>query len=163
MRLKPVDIKLLGVITLLFSISFIIAAVVIKQWSLYLFLPVMFSMILIFIVEAYRRVQRHIEQQTQRSEWTYWQTESLFSIYSLVQPVRPIPHMRSWAASPDFCALVLSEIHDGKPKTIVEVGSGVSTILSAYGAKKYGGRRIFSLEHDENYASYCNKLLKLHG
>lgn len=71
--------------------------------------------------------------------------------------------MRSWAASPDFVALILSNISETKPMTIVEAGCGVSTILAAYSVKKQGGGRILSLEHDEKYAIYCNELLKQHG
>ena len=45
----------------------------------------------------------------------------------------------------------LSIIFSIKPDTILELGSGVSTIISAYCLKKIGNGKIISLDHEKEY------------
>ena len=44
---------------------------------------------------------------------------------------QPLPLTRGWAASPDFLLYVFDHILQYRPKTVVELGSGVSTAVAA--------------------------------
>ncbi|HKV89431.1 MAG TPA: class I SAM-dependent methyltransferase [Candidatus Dormibacteraeota bacterium] len=95
--------------------------------------------------------------------WNYRQIESLFSIYSALSIVQPLPPMRGWGVSPDFASLVVSLIHEVKPDVIVEAGSGVSTLVAAYTLKKEGSGLIVSLDQDEKYAEITRANVNRHG
>jgi predicted O-methyltransferase YrrM len=92
----------------------------------------------------------------------YRQVESLFSVFSLIKPSRPIPAMRGWAVSPDFVHATLALIYEQQPQVIAEVGCGVSTLLSAYCLEQIGSGHIISLEGDRTYAQQCRQQLAQH-
>src|SRR5689334_13030025 len=62
----------------------------------------------------------------------YRQIEALFALYHGIQFRAPLLGLRGWAASPDFLAIQIANIRQHKPKTILELGSGQSTLISAY-------------------------------
>jgi len=95
-------------------------------------------------------------------------TEALFSLYQLVQPRRPLPMMRGWAASPDFLNVVVARILERAPRTIVECGSGTSSLVSGYlleqlQAKQGAGGALYSFEHDAAYAEQSRRQVAEHG
>ena len=92
----------------------------------------------------------------------YRQMESLFSIYSFLDFLYPLPPMRGWPISPDFGQLLMAHILKEKPKLIVECGSGISTILSGYTFEKIGGGNIISFDHEAHYAEKTKENLALH-
>lgn len=92
----------------------------------------------------------------------YKQIEALFNLFNQLELRAPLPPMRGWAASPDFCLEAFSEIRRNKPSKVVELGSGVSSIVIGYALQSYGGRLI-SLEHDEAYAARTTQWIAEHG
>jgi O-antigen/teichoic acid export membrane protein/predicted O-methyltransferase YrrM len=95
--------------------------------------------------------------------WNYRQIESLFSLYATLNIAQPLPPMRGWAVSPDFASVVVSLIHDMKPATILEAGSGVSTLIAGYMLKQEGGGLIVSLEQEKQYADLTRADVNRHG
>ena len=72
--------------------------------------------------------------------------------------------MRGWAASPDVLNLLVDEFLDRRPRTVVECGSGVSTLWLALAADRHGIEcRIISLEHDAGYLEQTRQTLERHG
>jgi O-antigen/teichoic acid export membrane protein/predicted O-methyltransferase YrrM len=104
-------------------------------------------------LEVYRRSQVR----------NYRQIESLFSLFSLLKISHPLPPMRGWAISPDFASIAMSLIYEVKPRCIVEAGSGVSTIITAYCLKELGAGRIIALEQDESFAAITRENIHRHG
>lgn len=95
-------------------------------------------------------------------------TEALFSLYQLVQPRRPLPMMRGWAASPDFLKVMAGRILERGPCTIVECGSGTSSLVAGYLLEKLqtehgGGGKLYSFEHETDYAKQSRTQLEQHG
>jgi predicted O-methyltransferase YrrM len=84
----------------------------------------------------------------------YQQLESLISVTSILSLRTPLPPMRGWAISPDFGVLLVAEILRKKPRQVLELGSGVSTLLIAYCLEKIGHGRVVSFDHDKDY---CEK------
>ena len=94
---------------------------------------------------------------------TYQAIESLFAIHRDLDALSSLPPMASpyggWAISPDLARLIVEQVLLYKPVTIVELGSGVSTILLGHVAKTLPGTRVVSLEHDSLW--YANTLVDL--
>lgn len=91
------------------------------------------------------------------------QIEALLSIYNAVQPLLPLPHTRGSAASPDLLMKIIEIILSKKPRLVVELGSGTSTVIIAYCLKKAGAGQLVSLDHDPYYAKQCQKQISGHA
>lgn len=102
-------------------------------------------------------VARFIE----RRRYDYREIEALIGLYRLIDPVLPLPPMRGWVISPDFALLLAGQVR-GKQR-ILELGSGTSTLISAYVMCAQGGGRIISLEHQPAFAQATRDLLAQHN
>jgi predicted O-methyltransferase YrrM len=65
----------------------------------------------------------------------------------------PMPFGGSWALTPDAAVVLAREIALNRPQTIVELGSGVSTVLIGRMLKQAGSGKLFSLDHDAGWAA----------
>lgn len=117
----------------------------------------------IFQIELFRRTQESHEELIRAQNQTYRQIESLMNLQQELGLRHPLPPMRGWAVSPDFANLIVSVIRDLKPARVLDVGSGVSTIVAAYALKVYGDGRIVALEHQPAYAALVREELSRHG
>ncbi len=71
--------------------------------------------------------------------------------------------MSKWAASPDLSIVITEMILMDKPEFIVEVGSGISTLISGYCIQKNGGNcKILSFDHDKVFAEKTQKTISQH-
>lgn len=59
--------------------------------------------------------------------------------------------------------IVLDLLNVKKPNLVVELGSGISTILAAYWLKEHKKGEIISFEHSNKWAEKCSFYLKYHG
>lgn len=89
---------------------------------------------------------------------SFRQTQALIQLFNLLDIKAPIPTTRSWAASPDLLLTILQTIKKHKPSLVVELGSGVSTLI----ASKSGARKIISLDNSDEFAEKTRELLKEH-
>lgn len=91
------------------------------------------------------------------------QLQALARLESKLGLPEPLPPMRGWAGSPDFLLTVADQILQRKPLTVVECSSGVSTVVIARCMQMIGTGHVYSLEHDEVYASQTLALLHNYG
>jgi predicted O-methyltransferase YrrM len=101
--------------------------------------------------------------ESHRPQALYYQIEALIGLYRLLDGREPLPHTRGWAAAPDFLTEIARTALERRPETIVECGSGASTIVLAYCAKRNGKGRVLSLEHEPVYAEATRSALRRHG
>lgn len=94
---------------------------------------------------------------------TFRQLEDLQFLYYGLSPRLPLPRTRGWAASPDFLRVIAEHIADRRPATILELGSGVSTIICAYVLEKIGSGKVYALDHDEKYLGATLRQVRDHG
>lgn len=80
----------------------------------------------------------------------YNQIEHLFNIHAALKLDTPLPKMRNWAISPDVGSFLITKAQELKPKLIVELGSGASTLILGTIAEAWGGR-VLSFEHDSQF------------
>jgi hypothetical protein len=97
------------------------------------------------------------------SEAHYRRLEALTGIYHCLDVAVPLPPMTGFAMFADTAAAVVSEILAARPQNVLEVGSGVSTIVSAYALANAGSGKIYSLEHDRSYFEWTRHCLNDHG
>lgn len=93
----------------------------------------------------------------------YRRVESLLGIYHSLNIGMPLPPMVGYAMSADTGVALVTEILAGKPGTILELGSGVSTLLAAYSLAKNGAGLLVSLEHNSYYLERTYQDLVDHG
>ncbi len=92
----------------------------------------------------------------------YRQLEALSSLLWTLTPDLPLPRMRGWSASPDFLKELAEIILATQPNLVVEMGSGVSTLVAGYCLRRLGRGKILSLEHDPKHAAATRATLALH-
>jgi len=100
----------------------------------------------------------------EKSDRDYNQVEALTSLYHFIKPLYPLPRSRGWAASPDFLELIFQTIINEKPKTIVEAGSGLSSLIVGYTLKQYEiNGKLITFDDKFQYAEKTKQLVEKHN
>lgn len=92
------------------------------------------------------------------------QLSAVVGVYEILQPRVPYPRFGGWAIDGDCARQLVSKILTDRPQWILEMGSGLSTILAAQAMDREGLKgQVISLEHDEYWAEQTRKLVDAHG
>lgn len=92
-----------------------------------------------------------------------YKIQALNELTKLIPLRAPLPAMSGWAATPELAIQVFKTIQAEKPKIIAELGSGVTTVVSAYALEKFNPEgKILSFDHESNFASKTKRELELH-
>lgn len=75
----------------------------------------------------------------------------------------PMPFGGGWALTPDAAVVLAREIALNRPHTIVELGSGVSTVLIGRMLKQAGTGKLISLDHDPSWAEQTRRHIEASG
>ncbi|MES2616840.1 MAG: class I SAM-dependent methyltransferase [Bacteroidota bacterium] len=90
------------------------------------------------------------------------QHEYFHYLRSLIVPKIPLPPTRGWAASPDFISLAFREIIAKQPETIVELGSGVSSLFIGHLLKDRQLKgHLHSVDHSSEFGGRTEELLRI--
>lgn len=115
------------------------------------------------VLEVSREGTKTRSQLDQSSTSTVRQMESLLQLLPrMSQAGRGLPPTGGWAMSAEGLLLVSDLIQSRKPKKILELGSGSSTIWIGLQASEIGASLI-SVEHDEAYAQKTQRLITEFG
>ncbi|MGH8984770.1 MAG: class I SAM-dependent methyltransferase [Acidimicrobiia bacterium] len=133
--------------------------------------PIGVGLIMLLQLESAARIQAgsaatraRVAGARAETESAYRQLEALVSVFSMIDVRAPLPPMRGWAISPDFARTMLSVLATRRPRVVLEAGSGVSTLIAAYGAERLGlDCRIHSLDHDAHFVEFTKVALAEHG
>lgn len=108
-------------------------------------------------------VRRHVTTLLTEIRSAHNQLQSFVSLVEWLKPRRALPTFPLFGATvlPDLALKMASIVHKRKPSVIVELGSGVSTIVLGYCAQSIGAS-VWSLEHDDNYARASSRLVEEH-
>ncbi|HEY7859007.1 MAG TPA: class I SAM-dependent methyltransferase [Candidatus Nanopelagicales bacterium] len=90
------------------------------------------------------------------------QVEAYLQLLHLAQPVRALPRARGWAASPDLLLTLVDTVLSRKPRLVVDIGSGLSTVWEGLALRGLGSGRVVALEHDESFAAETTALIERH-
>lgn len=114
-------------------------------------------LIMVTFFHVYRIQKEENENQT-------YKVQALNELYNLLKIDAPLPPMSGWAATPELTITILKQIITSKPELVVELGSGVSSVIICYGLKHYSPKgKLISIDHDEKYAKKTLTELKTHG
>ena len=105
-----------------------------------------------------RHIAKLVVDSKKISMTTYRQTEAFLQLMNLLDFKAPIPPTRSWAASPDLLLTISEIVKKSRPGLVVELGSGVSTLVAA----KTGARKIISIDNSDEFGGKTIALLKDH-
>lgn len=75
----------------------------------------------------------------------------------------PLPIGGGWALTGDSAAILAREALVRKPETILELGSGVSTLILGQILKKNGRGRLLSVDHDPMWANQTRRYVEFLG
>ena len=109
------------------------------------------------VSKNFSAVSKEIVQRN-NSMILYRQIEAYTQLLKLIDFKAAIPSTRSWAASPDLLLTINEIVKKNRPGLVVELGSGVSTLVAA----KSGAKRIVSLDDSEEYGNKTRLMLKEH-
>ncbi|MEN1960940.1 class I SAM-dependent methyltransferase [Luteimonas sp. MJ246] len=119
-------------------------------------------LILVFII-AVQTLQRYRRKANLFFEYLprhIWNTASL---QKLVGSPLPLPPPTGWAADSDLLVELSRLVALNKPNLVVELGSGLSTVVIAATLRSNGSGRVISVEHDASYAHSTQQSLKMAG
>ena len=124
-------------------------------------LPALVALFILLImlnaqVKYFRQVKESLGKV--RSE-----SQAVPAMYAFLQPNRPLPEFGPFTLSARKTTGLMELVLDEKPGMIVELGSGVSTLISAYCLKKNGKGKLISFEHEEKFARYTEEYIRSHG
>jgi predicted O-methyltransferase YrrM len=118
--------------------------------------------------EAAREELESIPRSTRRlvRHWgrvVYAEVEDLMALYRDIGPEQALPRMHGWAAGPDLARFLYQEVVEHGRSTVLECGSGSTTVILAYACRAIGAGRVVALEHDAKFAAATRKMLEERG
>ncbi len=114
------------------------------------------ALLLGLLLAGARRQRQALDEQLR-------QIQSLLYLQQQLKPSLPLPLFERAALFPDAAAVLFGLMRERRPRQVLELGSGFSTLIVAYGLRDGGGGRVWSLEHDPHYARLTRELLRRHG
>ena len=84
-------------------------------------------------------------------------------MFSAIRPEQPLPPLKEGnEISPEFAKTLIALINEHSPKLVLELGSGISTLIAAYALKRVGKGKIVSLEQDKERVTIAGDYLEKH-
>ncbi|MFC2085573.1 class I SAM-dependent methyltransferase [Bacteroidota bacterium] len=116
----------------------------------------------VHINEKYSSYYETYKNLTTETKNYYLNLMSLLSLHSTLEFNYTLPLLDGWAVSPDFANLICYMIYERKPEVVVELGSGVSSLIIALCLKKIGKGKLVTVEQSKEYFSITGKYFKLY-
>ena len=92
------------------------------------------------------------------------EVSGVIGVYSALRPQVPYPPFGGWSISGDLASRLVELILTDHRRSIVEEGSGLSTLLIAQALELHGDvGHCIALEHDKGWLDKSNSLLAQHG
>ena len=110
-----------------------------------------------------KNIDKKINKLMKATQDLYIQLESFSWLQRCLNSTTQLPHLRSWASSPDVLLRLHNHIVKHKPDVIVEFGSGASTLVIADALSQNGIGKLFSIDHSEHYGAQTISELNRNG
>lgn len=120
-------------LTILYGVATLALWKALGPASLIVSLPLLLAVVLHAQAKATLILHRSIENH---HFFIMRQNQALNSLHSILGSDRPLPVFGQWAIDPDFAQLIMDKIILNQPATILELGSGLSTVIAGLTQKK---------------------------
>lgn len=111
------------------------------------------------LIQDEKQSRTNLREMKNSARADYRQSEFFAQLMQLLKFDAPIPPTRGWAASPDVLLTLVHSARNPQVRTIVDLGSGVSTLVLA---KSAPAARIISIDNSPEYAAKTRQLLDDH-
>jgi predicted O-methyltransferase YrrM len=74
-----------------------------------------------------------------------------------------LPHLGSWKADTGFLHRIVDAVEQLRPRTVVELGAGASSLVCARALAKHGGGRLFSYDQHADFVAATARWLREEG
>ena len=91
------------------------------------------------------------------------QQNAYISLLSFLRPEAPFPLMGDVTIAADMGLLLASYIVERRPKVVLELGSGVSTLVAGYSVRHNQAGRVVSVEHNMEFLERTRDAVACHG
>ena len=105
-------------------------------------------------------VRRELRRERQREAK---QQQELAWLSAEIRPRRPLPLFVGGMAKPDLLIATWQLIRQERPQRVLELGSGLSTLVMAYALQANGQGELVALENIGAYAAHNRRLLAEHN
>jgi len=106
------------------------------------------------------RKLRRLRSMLRRQERHVWESHNVFHVLAGGAPL-PVPG--GWAASTDLLGEVLRTVATLRPRRVVELGSGLSSLVIAATLRSQSQGRLVSIDAEDGYAAQTRLQLQRQG
>lgn len=89
--------------------------------------------------------------------------QALQQLFDRYAPEATLPEVAGWALSPKGLLALVDLIEASDATTVVECGSGTSTLWIAYALRRRGRGKVIALDHLPEYAERTQRMIDAHG
>ncbi|GIF02947.1 class I SAM-dependent methyltransferase [Actinoplanes siamensis] len=115
------------------------------------------------LLDAIARVQRIADRGVRDLRCAVpRELEATVQLFQGFTPRAPMPSSGDYALNPTDLLELLFLVRSRRPRLVLELGSGTSTVWLGYVLEQVGGRLV-SLDHDPGYANRTRAALRAHG
>jgi hypothetical protein len=93
----------------------------------------------------------------------FTQFEALHTIKQLFPEAVYLPPTRGWAGSPDFLLKLTELVITETPKYVLELGSGVSSVVLGLALNKFSNGKLVSIDHEIDFAQKTQKIIDVNN
>ncbi|MGY0064094.1 class I SAM-dependent methyltransferase [Streptomyces sp. LZ34] len=95
---------------------------------------------------------------------SFRQVEALTNLYGIIPVKHVMPKSTNWTASPDFLLFLISQIQERRPVSVLDVGSGATTVWMANALRHFEiPGKIISIDHDKDFGNATAATLEQQG
>jgi len=80
-----------------------------------------------------------------------------------LSPRAQMPTQDDWAITADVAHIIISHIAEKRPRLIMELGSGYSTLVIGYALQRAGSGKLVSVEHNKKFHERSVQHVRDHG
>lgn len=121
------------------------------------------ALLLSALMVTYRRIAERLAKLSVRERDSARQTQATIWLAATIRPRAPMPAPTAYTLQPDMATAIYSMILADQPDTILELGSGLSTLVIGYALDRAERGRLISLEHDAEHAARGREAVRQHG